>query len=346
MPDDHRAAAAQPAAPVDPAEEAGAPSVSVLVASYNHARFITQAIESVWAQQGARVELIVIDDGSSDNSVAILRELQARSPIPMSVAVQENAGVSATFNRALALARGDWVCILASDDYYAPDFLARSLAAASGLAENGVVHANAYLVEADGTLRGTMDEVAQLAPLRGQAFEQMVTGQGRMTPCTMVMRRRLLLEAGGFDPQLAAEDTDLFLRLARIAEFHYIEEPIFYSRYTPGSLGKRPWVWGDSTIRAIQKHADILGPRLQPLLSKVAANLCDHCFEYGEWGHGLRWCGRAIGFAPGAAAKATVAGHLGYRIGRAAARNLAYRLFGRERLVRWKRALRPSATDS
>jgi glycosyltransferase involved in cell wall biosynthesis len=316
------------------------PLVSVLMASYNHAHFIGQAIESVWNQTHLNMELIVVDDGSKDRSVEVIRELQSRSPIPMQVEVQENSGPAATFNRALQMAKGEWLCILASDDFYSPGFVERQLSEAQRFGkEDVVVHSNAYLVEADGRVTGTLDAVSETEPLRGEAFELLVNGGGRLLPCTMFLRRQLLLDAGAFDPEMIAEDCDLHLRLARAAEFHYVEDPIFYSRYTPGSLGKKPWLWGDAIIKALAKHEDVLGDRLPRLQSKASANICDHCFEYGEWGHGRRWGGRAIGFAPGAGAKTRVAGHLAYRVARAGTRNIAYRLFGRDRLVRLKRSL-------
>jgi glycosyltransferase involved in cell wall biosynthesis len=321
-------------------QRSSVPLVSVLMASYNHARFIRQAIESVWNQTHPNMELIVVDDGSEDRSVEIIEELQARSPIPMHVEVQENRGPAATFNRALQSAAGDWICILASDDFYSPGFVERQLAEATGSSRDAiVVHSNAYLVEADGRVTGTLDGISEAVPLRGQAFELLVNGGGRLLPCTMFLRRQLLLDAGAFDPEMIAEDCDLHLRLARAAEFHYVEDPIFYSRYTPDSLGKKPWLWGDGIIKALAKHEDVLGDRLPGLLAKASSNICDHCFEYGEWAHGLRWGGRALGHAPGIGARTRVAGHLAHRITRAATRNIAYRLFGRDRLVRLKRKL-------
>ena len=86
-----------------------------------------------------------------------------------------------------------------------------------------------------------------------------------------VTRRNFLIRAGGFDPEMEVEDTDLFLRLGRTATFHYIDEPIFYSRYTPGSFGKKPWLWGRSIVKALSKHGDLLGDRLPLLLSRASA---------------------------------------------------------------------------
>ena len=103
------------------------PRVSVLMPAYNHERFVEQAVRSVWEQTARDIELIVIDDGSTDSTAEILQALAAGSPIPMKVSVQANAGISTTLNRAAGQARGEWVSILASDDYYVTHFIERNL---------------------------------------------------------------------------------------------------------------------------------------------------------------------------------------------------------------------------
>ena len=316
------------------------PLVSIAMPAYNHERFVRQAVESVWNQTHRNLELLVIDDGSTDRTFDVLTKLATESPIPMSVDKQSNRGIAYTLNRMAEMARGEWWALLSSDDFYAPDFIERNLAEAGRFTGGPVVlHSNAFLVEASGRITGKMSEIAQTVPLQGEAFETAVMGRGHMIPSTIFIRRDLLLEAGGFDPTMVAEDLDLQLRLARRAQFHYIADPIFYSRYTPGSLGKRPWLWGDSIIRSIAKHEDLLGTRLPGLLSKSSENIVAACVEHGEVRPALHWARRAVDYAPGFAAKLVVAGRLAGRSARALARSTALGLVGRERLVRLKRKL-------
>ena len=316
------------------------PLVSVVIASYNHARFVEQAIDSVWRQGHRPLELIIVDDGSSDGSFELIEKLAARSPIPMTLVAQANAGPGAAFGRGVAMAQGEWLCILASDDFYAPEFIARNLAEAARLdGDQWVLHANAWLVEVDGRVSGTIDAIGITTPLEGDAFECLVEGGGRLLPGTMFVRRDLFLAAGAFDPTMIAEDCDLQLRLARHARFHYIRDPIFHSRYSPASLGKRPWLWGDSIVRALTKHEDRLGPRLPGLLAKACAKIALSCFEYGRPGDGLHWARQSLGYTRGGAARVRAAGGLTLRTTRAITRLAAYRLVGRERLVRAKRRL-------
>jgi glycosyltransferase involved in cell wall biosynthesis len=313
------------------------PLVSILMPVFNARDYVEEAIASIWSQTHRPLELIVVDDGSSDGSYEIVARLAEQSPIPMHFWRQDNAGPAAALHNALQRASGEWLCWLAADDAYAPEFVERNLAAARAAPdEDLVLHSSAYLIEADGKKIGIIDEISPEPPFSGRCFDFIAEGHGRMFPSTMFTRRSFLIAAGGFDPEMEVEDTDLFLRLGRTATFQYIDEPIFYSRYTPGSFGKKPWLWGRSIIKALSKHGDLLGDRLPLLLSKASANVASNCLEYGETRHALRWAAKSVGFAPGVGRKINTAGQLGYRLARAAVRGTAYALIGRERLVRLK----------
>ncbi|MCS6996045.1 MAG: glycosyltransferase [Casimicrobiaceae bacterium] len=103
--------------------------VSVLVPSFNHGRFIEQAIESVFAQTWRELELVVIDDGSRDDSPERLRALERRSPIPFRLVLRENRGAAATLNEAARLARGQWLHPVNSDDVLPPERIERMVEA-------------------------------------------------------------------------------------------------------------------------------------------------------------------------------------------------------------------------
>lgn len=316
------------------------PRVSVLMPAYNHERFVEQAVRSVWDQTARDIELIVIDDGSTDSTAEILHKLAAASPIPMTVNVQANAGISTTLNRAADQARGEWVSILASDDYYGAHFIERNLEVAEKHGRADITqHSDAFLVEHGGRVTGTLGRVSEVAPLHGQEFETIATGSGRLLPSSMFLPRALLLGVGGFDPAMIAEDYDIHLRLARVGEFEFIDEPLVYSRFTPGSLGKQPWLWGQDLIDSIVKHADILGDRLPEILSDRAARISLTCFEYGRWGVGLHWAKRSVGYAQDRQHRLRALQRAGWLMARGISRWVAFRAFGRALLVGIKRRL-------
>jgi glycosyltransferase involved in cell wall biosynthesis len=123
---DYLAARAAP-----PARPTAGLRVSVVVPSYNHAAYVEAAVASALAQTRAADEVVVIDDGSTDSSVARLRAIAAREPRLRFVA-RENRGAAATINEAVRLSRGDFVNVLNSDDRFAPDRLEAMLDAVAG----------------------------------------------------------------------------------------------------------------------------------------------------------------------------------------------------------------------
>src|SRR5262245_61924033 len=98
---------------------AAEPIISVVMTSYNYARYIKEAIQSVWNQSSMNVELVIVDDASTDNTAAIIDELEEKSPIPIRFYQNEqNCGPNLTQNRAVSLAKGDLMAFLSSDDRY------------------------------------------------------------------------------------------------------------------------------------------------------------------------------------------------------------------------------------
>ena len=95
--------------------------VSIVIPSYNHARYIETALASVFAQTYPQLELIVIDDGSKDDSPAIVRRVMAACPFPNRVLLRGNQGAAATINEGVALARGTYINVLNSDDAFEPE---------------------------------------------------------------------------------------------------------------------------------------------------------------------------------------------------------------------------------
>lgn len=204
------------------------PDISVLVSSYNHALFVEGAIRSCLLQEGVSLEVIVVDDGSTDDSPA---RIQAIEDPRLRVFLQENRGLSRALNRALSEARGRWVKFLPSDDRLLPGCLTRQLAAAAGSLASFCLP---EVVDAD--LRSLPDP----AP---QAWFDMPTATGSQVAIDLLDRnclsapcglfsREAALEAGGFDPSMRiAQDYDLWLRLASRGDLHRFPERLVQVRW-------------------------------------------------------------------------------------------------------------------
>ena len=201
------------------------PAVSVVMPVYQGQEHLAAAIESVLAQSVDRLELLVVDDGSTDGSSAIARTYAARDP-RVHYRRQENAGQGAARNAGIAAARAEAVAFLDQDDLWLPTKLERQLPL---LDETTVVYSDTYILR-DG---GSSWEERLSDHLGGwpvpATLRSLIAGN-TIPVLTALLARRFLLAHGGFtsDPALqGVDDYDLWLRLAAAgATFSYVAEPL------------------------------------------------------------------------------------------------------------------------
>ena len=179
------------------------PTISVIIPVYNSDRFVAQAIHSILAQTLPPTEIIVVDDGSTDDTAAVVAGLIPAAAVPIRYVYQDNQGPAAARNRGIALATGDLVAFLDADDLWLPDKLRLQVAhlAAAPAADGVICHAE-FFVEpgynwpAD---RRNRDDYDQCPPM--YSF------------CTLLIRRAALARAGLLDTAYrTAEDTEWFAR--------------------------------------------------------------------------------------------------------------------------------------
>ncbi len=197
-----------------------APLVSVVIPSYNRLHCLPRAIASVVAQSHPAIELIIVDDGSTDGT----REWAASfsSPVPFVFhPLERNMGAAAARNRGIELARGSYVAFLDSDDIWHPEKIARQLAA---IAEAGPKYGAAYTGIASLTEAGQpcgVSRATEAGDIRLALVNHNIVGS---TSCALV-RRDLLLAVGGFVPTLrSCQDWELWLRLAALTRFACVPE--------------------------------------------------------------------------------------------------------------------------
>ena len=181
--------------------------VSVVITCHNHARFLEAAIASAAAQTHRPLEIIVVDDGSTDGTAAVL----ARHPEVEAVR-QENLGLPAARNAGLALARGGWVTFLDADDLLLPHALEAGVRHLSEHPECALVSGGYQFIDRDG--RRMWDP--RVPPAPGEPYLELLRRNYIGMHATVLYRREALVAVGGFDPSLAAaEDYDVFLKIAR-----------------------------------------------------------------------------------------------------------------------------------
>ncbi len=212
------------------------PKVSVVCVCYQHARFVLDALESVAAQTYKSVELIIVDDGSTDGSAAILRAWVENHPTAKLIVNPQNLGYCKAFNLGWRLCSGNYVIDLAGDDILLPTRIEKGVAAFGTAPRAGVQFTDAlYISENGAVLSRHSDRFADATIPQGFIFTDVLRRYFICSP-TMMMSREVLEKLGGYDETLSYEDFDLWVRAARDFPFHYLPEVLVKKRIVSRSL--------------------------------------------------------------------------------------------------------------
>lgn len=209
-----------------PLRTAQRPLVSVVIPSFNHARFVEATIESVLTQSLSDLELIVIDDGSADDTVARIERKLGSSRDPRArLVVREHLGLCRILNQGLLQARGHFFAYLGSDDLWESTKLEKQVAALEKEGKNaGAAFADCYIIDAEGRRLGRFG--TQYEFRGGDIYRDLVLMRFHPASPTNLFVRHKLLAAGGFNEAIPIEDRDAWLRLARHYRVAYLPEPL------------------------------------------------------------------------------------------------------------------------
>lgn len=219
-------------------------SVSVVIPCYNAATWISATLRSVYAQEWSALEVLVVDDGSSDDSVE-----RVVSEFPqVRVLKQRNAGVAAARNAGIQAAKGHWVAFLDADDHWLPGKLRAQMDLLRGQQDAGMAYCS-WVTWASLDLEPTSQLLDSLCRNEtdlklwdgpsGWIYADLLVGCSVWTS-TVVIRKDLLLDLGGFDTSLRiGEDYDLWLRASRVTPILRVKRPLALYRLHPGSLTKQ-----------------------------------------------------------------------------------------------------------
>lgn len=191
--------------------------VTVIIASYNHGPYIEQSILSVLNQTYPHIELLVVDDGSTDDSVERIERLQAQHGFDFRV--QRNKGLTHTLNEAIARARGTLIAPFGSDDIMMPDRIAIQVQYMADKPEVGICAGNIELIDSQGELFPEARQRREV-PFRRLDFEDMFLERKPYPPApTLLIRREALEKVGGFDPDIRLEDLLIELKVTHAGYF-------------------------------------------------------------------------------------------------------------------------------
>jgi glycosyltransferase involved in cell wall biosynthesis len=202
------------------------PRVSVVIPTYNRGEMLVEAIESVLAQTFDGFEVIVVDDGSKDQTSKLLEPYLDR----ITYRLQQNGGVAAARNHGTRLSRGEYICFLDSDDKWVPEKLAIQVAIADAHPEYGLIATEIAGFDETGPVTGR-SKSSMYKIRNGYVLEQLLFSNWIQTSTVLIHRKRLE-QIGGFDEDIGqfGEDWLLWMRIASEYPIYFVPEALVQYR--------------------------------------------------------------------------------------------------------------------
>lgn len=209
------------------------PAVSVIIPAYNREKFIRETVDSVLNQTYKNIELVVVDDGSTDDTLEILKEYGDKI-IVLQHPGRVNKGQSAAINLGLISSNGKYVAILDSDDLFALKKVQLQVEFLENNPDVGLVYGNGYGVNEKGE---KIYRIYGAGHREESKPEKVLLDCYFLLPNNSMIRRNVLERVGGFDETLrSAQDHDMAIRVAEITKLAYIDEELFYYRRHGNSI--------------------------------------------------------------------------------------------------------------
>lgn len=230
--------------------------VSIIIPAYNQAHYLPDAINSALEQSHPDVEVIVVDDGSTDHTPDVTAEYADRPNVKL--IRQANTGLSGARNRGFSEATGDYICFLDSDDYFSPDKVQKQAAMLDANPDLGFVYCDIVTVDPSGEPVAEQCTVERSdRVLSGNIFQSLLLG-GYFPPHTVMLRRSILAELGGFDLDCGGHaDYEFWLRISAAGHAACFQnEALAYYRTHPDSMSKDGPHMKATRIMAFRKIAE------------------------------------------------------------------------------------------
>jgi glycosyltransferase involved in cell wall biosynthesis len=253
--------------------------------SFNYALYLPFAVDSVLSQTHSELELIIVDDCSTDGSREIAEHYRQLDDRIITVFHSRNLGLAATRNSALAASSGQFVALCDADDIWLPDKLKVQLDSFRGREEIGLVHSDALIIDADGRPDGRrFSSIFQQKKQRtsGDLFDELCWRNFICVP-SVVLRRDAVLYAGGFEERLRSlEDWVCWIKVSRKYCFQYIDDALVQYRMHGASLSHNAAGMARNRIIALHLLLESLSDIAPKPLSRLYYSLGMSHLELGE----------------------------------------------------------------
>jgi glycosyltransferase involved in cell wall biosynthesis len=253
------------------------PLVSIICLCYNHEQFVVESLNSVLNQSYKNIELIIADDCSTDSSEKTIKNWLENYPDIQFISNETNLGNTKTFNKALKIAKGNYVIDLAADDILMPDCVEKQIDTFinSDQEKLAIVYGNAEIIyENNKHLRYYYEVNAEKKvlkkPATGDIYSSILSQSSMICSVASMVKREVLDELKGYDENLAYEDLDLWIRTARNYNFEFIDSVLIQKRELEDSLGSQFYKKFNSRTRKIN-HSTYLIIKKAIALNKTKA---------------------------------------------------------------------------
>ena len=227
------------------------PLVSVIAICYNHEKYLIECLQSVVNQTYSNIELIIIDDFSSDKSREKILEFSENNSNCKYIFNQSNIGNCRSFNQALKISKGKYIIDLSTDDVLLPNRIEQQVNLMEVSDEIGVAFSDANFINEKSEYIGNYKKNVKL-PI-GYVYEDVLAGKCYTMPVTMMMRRTILEQLNGYDETLAYEDFDFWVRSTRICEYGYVPKILSYQRILNGSHSTKFFIKNSPLVQSSVK---------------------------------------------------------------------------------------------
>lgn len=222
------------------------PLVSVICVCFNQYRFIEKAIESIEAQSYPNIEIIIVDDGSSDKSPEVIKKITSENKNLKLVLLDQNKGNCTAFNRGFEISNGDYIIDLAADDELLPERVEEGVLYFQNCSSNiGINFTDVVYIDEDSNelynhyKRNSSGQIIQKVP-SGYIYPDLLERYFISTP-SMMMKREVLEDIGGYDENLSYEDFDFWIRTAKKFNYGFIDKILVRKRKVKGSSSTKQY---------------------------------------------------------------------------------------------------------
>ena len=220
------------------------PLVSIVIPCYKQGHFLREAIESCLYQTYPNLEIIVIDDGSPDDTTKV-----ATSFANVLCLRQQNQGLAASRNRGLRESKGEYLIFLDADDRLKPSAVELGLKHLVGNRSAAFAYGRCHLIDRDGRFLSISNQPI----VRSNHYERLLSRSILPNPGGIMFRRRSLEEAGGFNPEVpGAEDYDLCLRLSRLYDVCFYDDIVSDYRQHEEGLSRKATIMAESVHKVLK----------------------------------------------------------------------------------------------